>query len=150
MQPFPRLRAAATDGRLSNVFIRREQLKRLHNSLVTSADAIREAIVQDSGNTQAEAAVEYSLALASIKKQVAALDPEKELEDEYRIANGKDALDRRETIGIVYIEPTSHTLFFSIIVPLSVAIAAGNCVVVQVRFAIFFSCQFRTSSHTAI
>jgi hypothetical protein len=131
-QPFPRLRATAIDGRLANIFIRQEQLQKLHAGLVQSADAILDAIIKDSGNTQVEAVVEYSLALASLKKQLAELDPEKELEDEYRVANGKDAADRREAIGIAYIEPTSYTFFYSVVVPLSVAIAAGNCVIVQV------------------
>ena len=131
-QPFPRLRAAAVDGRLSNVFVRQVQLKQLHSGLIKHAESIQEAIVKDSGNTRAEAAVEYSLTLASLKKQITSLDPVKELEDEYRIANGEDAADRREAIGIAYIEPINHTFFYSVVVPLSVAIAAGNCVVVQV------------------
>jgi acyl-CoA reductase-like NAD-dependent aldehyde dehydrogenase len=134
-QPFPRLRAAVVDGRLSNVFVRQEQLKRLHSSLVKSANSIQEAILKDSGNTKAEAAVEYSLALTNLKKQIGSLNPEKELVDEYRIANGKDAADRREAIGIAYIEPINHTFFYSVVVPLSVAIAAGNCVIVQVSLA---------------
>jgi acyl-CoA reductase-like NAD-dependent aldehyde dehydrogenase len=129
---FPRIRAAAIDGRLTNVFARREQLTRLHSALAKTVDTIQKAIVKDSGNTLAEAAVEYSLALATLKKQVESLNPEKELEDEYRTANGKDAADRREAVGVVYIEPTSHTFFFSVIAPLSISIAAGNCVVVQV------------------
>lgn len=131
-QPFPRLRAAAVDGRLSNVFERQNQLKRLHNGVVKSANSIQEAIIKDTGNTKAEAAIEYSLALSILKKQIASLNPEKELEAEYRIAKGVDAADRREAIGIAYIEPAKHTFFYSVIVPLSVAIGAGNCVIVQV------------------
>jgi hypothetical protein len=137
--PFPRLRAAAVDGRLSNAFVRQEQLKRLHSSLIKSADSIQEAIIKDSGNTKAEAAVEFSLALACVKRQVASLNPEKELEDEYRVAKGKDAADRREAIGIVYIEPINHTFFYSVVVPLSMAIAAGNCVIVQVCLCLYFN-----------
>jgi acyl-CoA reductase-like NAD-dependent aldehyde dehydrogenase len=138
-QPFARLRAAAVDGRLSNVFVRQVQLKQLHSALVKNADSIQEAIVKDSGNTKAEAAIEYSLALANLKKQITSLDPVKELEDEYRIANGKDAADRREAIGIVYIEPINHTFFYSVVEPLSVAIAAGNCVIVQVSLYVHFT-----------
>lgn len=131
-QPFPRLRAAVVDGRLSNVFERQNQLNRLHNGLIKSANSIQEAIVKDTGNTKAEAAIEYSLTLSILKKQLASLNPEKELEAEYRVAKGADAADRREAIGIAYIEPVKHTFFYSVIVPLSVAIAAGNCVIVQV------------------
>ncbi|QDS74300.1 hypothetical protein FKW77_003808 [Venturia effusa] len=132
-QPFSRIRAAAVDGRLANVFERQNQLKRLHAGLVKGADSIQEAIVKDTGNTKAEAAVEFSLTLSILKKQLASLNPEKELEKEYRIAKGVDAADRREAIGIAYIEPAKHTFFYSVVVPLSVAITAGNCVIVHLE-----------------
>lgn len=131
-QPFPRLHAAAVDGRLSNVFERQSQLARLHNGLVKSANSIQDAIMEDTGNTKPEAAIEYSLTLSILKKQIASLNPEKELEAECRTAKGVDAADRREAIGIAYVEPAKHTFFYSMVVPLSVAIAAGNCVIVQV------------------
>lgn len=133
-KPFPRIRAAAIDGRLSNIHHRRNQLERLHDSLTRHAQAIRNAIVRDSGNTQTEAAIEYHLALSSLKEQYSSLDPASALENEYRIARGVDAPDRREQAGIVYIVPTLHTLFFSVISPLGAAIAAGNCVIVLVKF----------------
>lgn len=34
--------------------------------------------------------------------------------------------------GIVYIEPTSHTMFYSVVVPVASALAAGNCVILLV------------------
>ena len=46
------------------------------------------------------------------------------------MAKGKDASGNREPMGIVYIEPTRHTLLYSVISPVSSAIAAGNCIVV--------------------
>lgn len=131
-KPFSRVRAAAIDGRLSNVYKRQTELERLHRTLVQNSQTIKDAIIEDTGYSAAEAAIEYHLTLASLKKQYTLLDPRKELEDEYRIARGEDAPDRREASGIVYIVPTSHTLLFSVIAPLSAAIAAGNCVVVQV------------------
>ncbi|OCL07458.1 ALDH-like protein [Glonium stellatum] len=132
-KPFPRIRAAAIDGRLSNIYYRRTQLEQLHDSLTQNAQAIRNAIVHDSRNTQAEAAIEYHLALSSLKEQYSSLDPTSALEYEYRVEHGVDAPDRRERAGLVYIVPTVHTLFFSVISPLSAAIAAGNCVIVQLE-----------------
>jgi acyl-CoA reductase-like NAD-dependent aldehyde dehydrogenase len=137
-KPFPRIRAAAIDGRLSNIHHRRSQLKQLHDSLTQHAQDIRNAIVHDSGNTQAEAAIEYHLAISSLKEHYSSLDPVGALEDEYRIARGVDAPDRREPVGIVYIVPAVHTLFFSVISPLGAAIAAGNCVIVQVKTTTVF------------
>lgn len=69
-----------------------------------------------------------------MKDQYASIDFDQMMEEEYRIANGKDAADRRVAAGIVYIVPSSHTLFYSVIAPLSVAIAAGNCAVLEVEF----------------
>ncbi|EKG11852.1 hypothetical protein MPH_11348 [Macrophomina phaseolina MS6] len=126
------VRNTALDGRLQNIFWRQDQLRSLHGKLVAQEPAVLEAITKDSHNTLAEAKIEYYLALAAVKQHYSSLNPEQELEREYRVAHGKDAADRREPIGIAYIEPaTAHTLFYSVIVPLASAIAAGNCVVVQ-------------------
>ncbi|KAK4986145.1 hypothetical protein LTR50_005517 [Elasticomyces elasticus] len=131
--PFARVRAAAIDSRLANVLKRQEELERLHQTLVRNGSAITDAIIHDSGHTPAEAAVEYHLALSTVKEQYASLRPAQQLEDEYRIARGADAPDRREAGGIVYIVPTQHTIFFSVVAPLSAALAAGNCVVIQLE-----------------
>jgi len=131
-KPFSQVRAAAIDGRLANVYKRQTELERLHEILVQNSQDITNAIVQDSGNSTAEAVVEYHLSLASLKQQYTLLDPTKEHEDEYRVAHGANAPDRREPAGLVYITPASHTLFFSVIAPLSTAVAAGNCVIVEV------------------
>jgi acyl-CoA reductase-like NAD-dependent aldehyde dehydrogenase len=67
-----------------------------------------------------------------VKDQYASINFDQMLEEEYLIANGKDAANRRAAAGIVYIVPSTHTLFYSVIAPLSVAVAAGNCVVIEV------------------
>lgn len=132
-KPFPRLRGAATDGRLANVYKRQTELEHLHKTFLQNSKAIVDAIIEDSGNSSAEAAVEYHLSLASLKQQYALLNPTKAHEEEYKIAHGADVPDRREANGLVYIVPTYHTLFFSVVAPVSAAIAAGNCVIVEVR-----------------
>ncbi|GAB7351468.1 hypothetical protein MBLNU459_g2127t1 [Dothideomycetes sp. NU459] len=133
-QLFAPLRAAAIDGRTRTVFYRQTQLEKLHQQLVENSSAIQEAIVNDSGITKAEARTEYALALADVKERYAELDPKKELAAEYSIANGKDAADLRIGAGVVYIQANSvHSVFYSVISPLSAAIAAGNCIVLQVE-----------------
>ncbi|KAF1352585.1 Aldehyde/histidinol dehydrogenase [Delphinella strobiligena] len=128
---FPRLQAAAIDGRTRNILYRQEQLFRLHKALVQESEAIVNAIASDL--TRGEAQVEYALALKELRERYAELDAEKGLEDEYAIANGKDAAGLRIGAGIVLIKAyTDHTFFFSVVAPLSAAIAAGNCVVVQI------------------
>lgn len=69
-----------------------------------------------------------------VKDQYASIDFDQMLEEEYRIADGENAADRRVANGIAYIVPSNHTLFYSTIAPLSVAIAVGNCVVLEVSF----------------
>ncbi|OJD33958.1 aldehyde dehydrogenase [Diplodia corticola] len=128
------VRSTAIDGRLHNIYWRQDQLRSLHSTLVSHEAAVLEATTKDSGNTLAEAKTEFYLALAAVKQHFSSLNPEHELEREYCIAHGKDAADKRDPVGIVYIEPqSSHTLFYSVIVPLASAITAGNCVVVQLE-----------------
>lgn len=130
-QLFPRLQAAAIDGRTRNILYRQEQLFKLHKALVQESEAIVNTIASDL--TRGEAQVEYALALKELRGRYAELDAEKGLEEEYAITNGKDAAGLRTGAGIVLIKAhTDHTLFFSVVAPLSAAIAAGNCVVVQV------------------
>lgn len=131
-QQFGQLRAAAIDGRTQTIYYRQAQLEKLYETLVENATSIQEVIVTDTGVSQAEARIEYSLALSSLREQYAQLDPLKEHEEEYLIREGRNAPSLRTGVGIVYIKPTTHTLFFSVISPLSAAIAAGNCVLLQV------------------
>lgn len=132
-QLFAHLRAAVVDGRTRTAFYRQTQLEKLHQGLIESSSAIVDAIVADSGITKAEAQAEYALALADVKDRYAELDPKTELANEYAIANGKDAAGLRIGVGMVYIRANAnHSVFYSIISPLSAAIAAGNCIVLQV------------------
>ena len=98
---FATLRAAALDQRARNIFYKTTQVEKLHAALLNDSSAIQEAIVADSGVTTAEAKVEYSLALESVRDRYSELDAKKDLEDEYRIANGKDAPDASVGAGAV-------------------------------------------------
>jgi hypothetical protein len=133
-RPFAQLQAAAIDGRTRTVFYRQAQLEKLHKKLVADASEIVDAIIADSGLSRTEAQVEFSLALTAVRERFAELEPKKELEEEYAIARGEDAGSLRLGYGTVYIKASAdHTPFYSAIAPLSAAIAAGNCVVLQVR-----------------
>lgn len=139
-----RIAESVTDGRAENVRYRQEELFSLHTSLVDHASALCQAL----GGTRAgggggeeqrkheekEAEVEYYLALDAVRHFYDSLDFDKELEDEYRVANGKNHETRRVGFGMVVIRPTDHTRFYSIVVPLAAALSAGNCVVVEVSW----------------
>lgn len=132
---FPRVQAAAIDGRLDNIYHRQVELERLCKALIENVNEIKQAIAEDSGHSPAEVAVEYHEALSAVKRDYATLLPKQAHDEEYLVAHGKDAANRRVAAGIVYIEPTAHTLFYSVIVPLSTALAAGNAVIVLVSTA---------------
>jgi hypothetical protein len=127
-----RLQASNIDGRARTPRYIQNQLQALHSSLLSNGSEIRQAIAASSQYTPAEVSIEYYLAISVVKDQYTSIDFEQMLEDEYRIANGKDAPDRRIAAGIVYIVPSSHSSFYSTIAPLSVSIAAGNCAVLEV------------------
>jgi len=129
---FPQIRAAAIDERAHNVFYRQTQLERLCKTLIDNAYTIRDAITADYGHSQVEIAMELNLTISAVKRDYASLQPKRVLEEEYLIAAGKDAPLNRKAAGIVYIEPTTHTLLYSAVVPLSAAIVAGNCVILLV------------------
>ena len=130
--PFAALQAAAIDGRTHSIYYRQQQLETLHQALLNHSSEIKQAIAADTDHTPAEIAIEIHLALSALKASYETLQPTKALADEYLIASGKDAPTNRVPYGIAYIEPCTHTLLYSVVAPLSAAIAAGNCVIVLV------------------
>ncbi|KAK3710905.1 hypothetical protein LTR37_009926 [Vermiconidia calcicola] len=129
-QEFAAVVAAAIDGRTHNVFHRQTQLQSLHETLRNETSAIRSAILSDTDATSVEAAIELYTTIKSVADAFYSLQPLESLEEEYLIAKGKNAVSHREPLGIVYIEPTQHTGFYSCISTISSAIAAGNCIVI--------------------
>ncbi|KAL2815821.1 aldehyde dehydrogenase PutA [Aspergillus cavernicola] len=130
-QPFARLVAAEIDGRAHNIRYCQSQFHRLQSALVQHIDQIKNAILTDSGNAAEEVQAEICYALKEIRTHYLSLNLEEDLEREYRVAKGKDNEDARRGTGIVYIVPGTHTMFFSVVAALSAAIAAGNCVILE-------------------
>lgn len=73
--------------------------------------------------------------MSDLEEHYRSLDAETALKDEYAIARGEDFAERQDPIGIAYIVPTTYTLFYSTIVAVGAALAAGNCVVIEVYLA---------------
>jgi acyl-CoA reductase-like NAD-dependent aldehyde dehydrogenase len=130
-----RINAACIDGRAQTPRYIQQQLLRLHDILVENAKHIRDAIRSDSHHTASEAEVEYYLALQSVKDQYLQLNVERAIKEEYHLANMIDSPSRVAAAGVVYILPADHTRLYSIIAPVAAAIAAGNCVVLEVSKA---------------
>lgn len=132
-QDLSAVKAAAIDGRGLNVFYRKTQLEKLQGALVKESSTIEDAIVADTGCLPSEARLEFSLALRALRDRYTELDPARELELEYRIAKGANAPDTREPYGIAILHVSQqHTPFYSTVAPLCAALAAGNCVILQV------------------
>lgn len=128
-----RLQMAAVDGRAENGRFRQDQLQSLHGTLRQEAGRICAALQADSDLSAAEVETEFYLALEAVRHFYETLDFDKNLEDEYRVAHGRNNVKRRIGVGVVVIKPTSHTRLYSIVTPLAAAIAAGNCILVEVR-----------------
>ena len=127
------LRATAGTHQCRNTFFQKSELESLHDSLKNSARHLKNAVQKDLSVTDGEATAEIAVAISIIKEHYQALNPNKELEFEYRASNGNDFINRREPCGTVYIEPNmNHTPVLSVVAPLSAAIAAGNCVLLKV------------------
>ncbi|GFG23053.1 aldehyde dehydrogenase family 3 member B1 [Aspergillus udagawae] len=128
---FSRLLAAEIDGRTQNTRYCQNEFHRLQSALSQHIDEIQDAIQKDSGNEPEEVRAELCLALKEIRTHYQTLSLEKDLEEEYRVVAGKDNADAKRGAGIVYIVPSTHTMFYSIVSALSAALAAGNCIILE-------------------
>ena len=131
-RPFPRLQIAQLEGRGQSTRYKQIQFQRLHQALTTSAPAIKLAIQADSGHTTNEVELEFTLALSELRVLYDSLDLPKELDTLRKVTVGQDNLERTKPAGIVYIVPAKWCLFHAIISPLGAALAAGNCVILEV------------------
>lgn len=128
-----RLQAAQIDGRADNIRYRQGQLHYLHEALRTEANKICNAIVQDTGCKLPEAQLEYASAMRVLRDVYNALNFDQSIMDEYRVTKGSNYPNRTVGVGTVYIAATSRASpFFSLLSPLATAIAAGNCVMLEV------------------
>ncbi|CAN8095659.1 unnamed protein product [Discula destructiva] len=130
-QAIERLQISVVDGRTENGRYRQNQLHALHQVLREEASQICAALQADSSSSAAEVEVEFYLGMEAVRHFYQTLDFEKDLDTEYSVAHGKDNTERRVGVGLVVLKPTSHTRFYSIITPLSAAVAAGNCVLLE-------------------
>ncbi|KAF7131374.1 hypothetical protein CNMCM5793_004545 [Aspergillus hiratsukae] len=128
---FSRLLAAEIDGRTQNTGYLQNEFHRLQSALSQHIDEIQDAIQKDSGNRPEEVRAELCLALKEIRTHYLTLSLEKDLEEEYRVVAGEDNAGATRGAGIVYIVPSTHTMFYSIVSALSAALAAGNCIILE-------------------
>ena len=132
-RPFPRISIAHIEGTARSVRHRQQQFHKLHKALVEAKSSLTAAIKEDYGYSETEASFEYAFVLAELHATYGTISLEAENAAARRIEQGLDNMDRRIGAGIVYIRPDmSRTSLYSTVSPLSAAMAAGNCVIVEV------------------
>jgi acyl-CoA reductase-like NAD-dependent aldehyde dehydrogenase len=130
--PFPRIAISQLEGRAQPIHYRKTQLHRLQIELLNSADEIKASIKADEGHTSHEADFEYILVLSELRQHYDTLNPKNELATMRQIELGNSNLSRSKSTSIAYVEPSAHTRLYSVLSPVCAAIAAGNCVIVEV------------------
>ena len=130
--PLQRIKAAIIDGRCREPRYIQKQLLTLHDALVREAAKCHEAIIRDTGCSSSEAWFEVHMTVQAIKHQYGTINFHDCLEQEYSLAHGRDNTSRRLPFGCVYLVPSHNNRLYSILQPSCAAIAAGNCVVIEV------------------
>lgn len=125
---FSRIEISSLEGRAQSTRLRQKLFHSLHATLRSSEKTIKEAILADSGHSESEVNLEYALAISELRTHYASVDLEKDLKAQKAVEN----LEATTNVGIVYVIPAKQNLFYSVISALTAALAAGNCVVVEV------------------
>ncbi|CEJ62759.1 hypothetical protein PMG11_11250 [Penicillium brasilianum] len=123
----------ALEGRMKDLRTRQRILRDLHTKLTENVEELVIATARDDRISREEAQVVVSAGLLELRAHYDRLDLKDELDEEYSIARKESRLKKRVPSGMVYVIPEAYTTFFSIITALSAAIAAGNCVVIEMQ-----------------
>lgn len=128
--PFPRISIADIEGTARSLRHRQLQFHRLQPALLKNKALLIQALEDDYGYSKVEALFEYSLSLSELRAHYESIDFEKEIRATKAIENGNESLNRYAGVGIVYIVPQGG--IYSVLSPLCAAMAAGNCVIIEV------------------
>ena len=126
-----RLRSSVVDGRAQTPRYIQRQLSKLHEALLKNQQLLHDAIRREADHSKAEADAEIYATVKAVKECYESIHLDKSLEQEYSLAKAKDNLSRRVAVGMAYIIPAKHSRLYSVIQPISAAIAAGNCVMIE-------------------
>jgi hypothetical protein len=130
-QSFPRIAIASIEGTARSVRHRQQQFIVLFNSLLRLKLDLVDAIKNDFNFSDAEALFEYSLTLKEIKTHYENLNMGIENAKRRSFETGEDNKDHTVPFkAAVYI--ASQRSLFSTLAPLAAAMAAGNCIILEV------------------
>lgn len=133
LKSFPQLTAACIEGKPRSIRHRQHQFHRLHDALIEAGSSIVEALQDDNGFLRREAVLEYSLALGELRSTYESVSLEAEIAAARAAQQVQDSLHYKVGVGIVYIRPDrTRADVYGTLSPLCAALAAGNCIVVEV------------------
>ncbi|KAJ9653753.1 hypothetical protein H2198_007100 [Neophaeococcomyces mojaviensis] len=127
------IRSSVIDGIAVTPRYRERQLANLHKALLDSRSQLNKLLVDETLLSEDEATAQFLLTAKAIQTFHISVNPKQCLDEEYRIAQGKDHTTRRVPHGCAYIIPSQHDPLYSTVVPVAAAIAAGNCIVVELQ-----------------
>ena len=127
-----RVLATATEGQAQSLRHIQQQLSKLHAALTDASSDIRNAISKDDKHTISEVEIQYALALENVATHLSESGFEVQLQSEYRLARSENAADNTAPYGTIYIVPARYNQVYSCVTAVAAAIAAGNCVVLEV------------------
>jgi acyl-CoA reductase-like NAD-dependent aldehyde dehydrogenase len=128
---FSRIEVSHQEGRAQSVRLRQKLFHSLHSTIKASEKAIKRAIQADTGYSDHDVNIEYSLTISELRTHYESLDLRRELDSQKAVEN----LDATTSVGVVYIIPARGNLLYSVVSALTAALAAGNCIVLEVTFS---------------
>jgi acyl-CoA reductase-like NAD-dependent aldehyde dehydrogenase len=126
---FPRIETSSLEGRALSIRFRERLFHSLYSTVKASQAIIKDAITADFGCSEHEATLEYALAVSELRLHYDSLD----LKADVKRAHSLEDLEGSTGVGIVYVIPSKQNLFYSVVSALAAALAAGNCVILEVR-----------------
>jgi len=125
---FSRVELASLEGRAQSTRYRQTLFHNLYRALHSSEATIKDAIRADTGHNESEVTLEYALSVAELRTHYESVSLQADLKSQRSLE------DRNATtnVGIIYVVPTKQNLFYSVISILTVVLAAGNCLILEV------------------
>ncbi|KAH8696272.1 Aldehyde/histidinol dehydrogenase [Talaromyces proteolyticus] len=124
---FSRIQISCLEARPQSIRLRQNLFHSLHAALKSSEKTIKSAIAEDTSHDEWETSLEYTLAISELREHYSSLDLEQDLKRQKSVED----LQGTTNVGIVYIIPSKQNQFYSVISALTAALAAGNCVVLE-------------------
>lgn len=128
---FSKIQASQLDGLAQSFRYKQAALQHLYNALIVAATKIKTSIQADWLLSSSEVDFEFSQSLSELRSLYESLELQKELNSIHQVEKGVQNAERTRPLSVVYIKPSKWSLFYSVISPLSSAIAAGCCTVVE-------------------